>query len=76
MVEYQFETMVSFDIVTTPQSPVLIHVVESKGNMSTLTKTILVNISVKPRVVENIHLGQNCSPSKLRSYTTILTEFR
>ena len=29
MVEDHFETLVSYDIVTTPQSPVLIHNIES-----------------------------------------------
>ena len=76
MVEDHFETLVSYDIVTTPQPLVLIHTIESEGNISNITKTILIDISVKPGVVENIHLGQNCSPSEIRSYTTLFREFR
>ena len=51
MVEDHFETMVSSDIVTTPQSLALIHNVESKGNLSNVTKTVLVDISMKLGVV-------------------------
>ena len=76
MVEDHFETMVSSNIVTTPQSSVLIHIVESEGNLSNVTLTIPIDISVKPGFVENIYLGQNCSASKLRSYTTLFKEFR
>ena len=76
MVEDNFETMVSFDIVTTPQSSVLIYNVDSEDNSSNITKTIPVDISVKPGVVENIHLGQNCYASELRSYMTLFKEFR
>ena len=75
-IEDNFETMVLSNIVTTPQSPVLIHNFESDGNLSNITKTVMVNISMKPRVVENIHVGQNYSASELRSYTTIFKEFR
>ena len=57
MVEDHFETLVSSDIVTTPQSLVLIHNVESECRLCNITKTIPVDISVKPGVVENIHLG-------------------
>ena len=76
MVEDRFEALVSYDIVTTHYSPVLIHNVESEGNLSNITKTILVDISVKHGVVEKIHLGQNCSSSELESYKALFREFR
>ena len=68
--------MVLSDIVTTPQSSVLIHNVELEGNLRNITTTFFVDISVKPGVVENIHLGHNCSHFKLRSYMTFFKEFR
>ena len=67
MVEDHFETLVSFDIVTTPQSPVLIHIVESEGNLSNITKTILVHISIKLVVIENINLGHNFVGTKFQT---------
>ena len=68
--------MVSSDIVSTPQSLVLIHNFESEGSLSNITKSVLVDIFVEPGVVESLHVGQNCSASKLRSYTTLFKEFR
>ena len=76
MVEIHFETMVSSDIVNTPRSLVLIHDVESEGNLSNIFKTILVDISVKNGVVKNIQMGQNCSSSEIESYTSLFREFR
>ena len=76
MVEYHFETLVSYDIVTTPQSPVLIHNVEFEGNMTNIMNTTPFDISVKLELVENIHLVQNCSSSEIESYTTLFKEFR
>ena len=54
MVEEQFASTVSSDIVTDPQSLILICDVESEGNLCNITKTILVDISVKPSISENI----------------------
>ena len=44
MVEDQFSAMVSFDIVTNPQPPVLTHDIESKCKLSNITKTIPIDI--------------------------------
>ena len=76
MVEDHFGTMVSSDIVTNPQSLVLIHDVESEGKLSNITKTIPVDISMNLGIVENINVGQNSSPSKLVSYIALFKEFR
>ena len=76
MVEDHFETMISSDIVTTAQSPVLIHNFDSKVNLSNITKTDPVDIPVNPGVVENIHVGQNSFASELKSYTTLFKEIK
>ena len=47
MVEDHYETPVSSDIVTIPKSLVLIHNVESEGNLSNITKIVPVDISIK-----------------------------
>ena len=31
---------------------------------------------MKPDIIENINVGQNYSPTKLESYTTLIKEFR
>ena len=75
MVEDHFETTISSDTTTTPQSSVLIYDVEFEGNLSNITKTILVDISVQPQVVENLHVSQNCSASEFRSCTDLFKVF-
>ena len=60
--EFDFESLVSYDIVVSPQSPILTQNVEYEGNLSNITKTTLVNISVKPNIIEHIYLGHSYSP--------------
>ena len=57
MVKDQFATTFSSDIVTNPQPLVLTIDVDFKGNLSNITKTISIDISVNPRVIENINIG-------------------
>lgn len=59
--------------VPTPplQTPILMHEVFSKGNLSNITQTIPINISVKSGVVENIHVGVTCSPDEIQVYTDL-----
>ena len=57
MVEENFTSMVSSNIVLHPQSLILTHSVDSEGNLCNITKTILVDISVKLGVFENISIG-------------------
>jgi len=45
--------------------PILIHEVFSEGNMGTITQTMPIDISVKPRIVENIHIGVTCSSEEI-----------
>ena len=68
--------MVSSDIVTNPQSPILTRNVDSEGNLSNITKTMHVDISVKPGVSENIFIEQNSSPEEVKTYMTLFKEFR
>jgi hypothetical protein len=42
------------------------------GNIST---TIIIDISIKEGVVENINLGANCTPEEVVSYTALFKEF-
>ena len=61
MVQEQFASVVSFDIVTDPKSPILN--VKYEGNLCNITKTVPIDISVKPSIPENIQIGQNSSHS-------------
>ena len=76
MVEDHFTSMVSSDIITNPQSPILTHSVDSEGNLCNITKNMPMDISAKPGISENIFIGQNSSPEEVQSYTALFKEFR
>ena len=40
-----------------------INAIESERNLPTIEETISIDISTKPGIVENIHVGVSCSPS-------------
>ena len=44
------------------------------GNLENISSTILINISVNPNVVENVHIGANCSLDKIAIYTSAFKE--
>ena len=56
--------------------PILTHEVLSEGNLSKITQTTPIDISIKPGIVENIHVGVTCSPDEIRVYADIFCEFR
>ena len=43
--------------------------------MENISTTIPINISVNPNVVENIHIGANCSSEEIAIYTALFKEF-
>ena len=49
---------------------------DSEQNLSNIEETIAINISTKPNVVENIHVGKSCSSSELEVYYALFREFR
>ena len=46
-----------------------------EGNFSNITQTIPIDKSVKPSVIEHVHLGENYSPSEVEIYTDLFKEF-
>jgi hypothetical protein len=63
------------DVTDAPQSPILTQDTLSEGNMGNISTTIVIDISIKEGVVENINLGANCTPEEVVSYTTLFKEF-
>ena len=61
--------------VDTPINPLPREGMFSKGNMANISATIPINISVNPNVVENVHIGANCSLEEIAIYTTLFKEF-
>jgi hypothetical protein len=52
------------------------HDVFSEGNLSNISPIIPLDISVKPRIVENVHIGDSCSSDEVITYTSFFKEFR
>ena len=52
-----FFSLISSDIVKYPQKPILLQGVDSEGNMCNITQTTPIDISVKPKTIEQVHIG-------------------
>lgn len=65
------EAFVSHCLMYPLKTPVLVHEVLSKGNMGNITPTMPLDISIKPGIVENIHIGVSYSPDEIIVYTKI-----
>jgi hypothetical protein len=59
------------DVVDFPQSPILTQDTLSEGNLGNISSTIVIDISIKEGVMENINLRANCSPEEVVSYTAL-----
>ena len=58
------------DIVNTPQTPIFLQEIDSKGNLCSITQTNPIDISAKPGTLEHVHVGKNCS-----TYRALFKEF-
>ena len=70
------ECFVSQDPSPLLQFPVLTHDIFTEGNLSNITQTMPIEISIKPGIVENIHIGVTCSYDEVQVYTSLFREFR
>ena len=59
-----------------PSTYTIVQTIDLEGNMGNLTKTILIDISVKTGIVENIHIGADCNPEEIARFTSLFKEFR
>ena len=59
----------------TPIKPLPREGIFAEGNMENISTTIPINISANPNIVENLHIGTNCSPEEIAIYTTLFKEF-
>jgi hypothetical protein len=44
--------------------------------MAKISPTIKIDISIKPRIIEEITIGTACSPEELISYKALFQEYR
>jgi hypothetical protein len=75
-------TIENYQRISTPSTVVVIstvpesaHDVFSEGNLSNISPTIPLDISVKPGIVENVHIGASCSSNEIITYTFLFKEF-
>jgi hypothetical protein len=52
-----------------PINPLATHTVYAKGNMETIAKMIPINISRTLGIMENVFIGEDCSPEEIQIYT-------
>jgi hypothetical protein len=62
-------------VVVISTVPMTTHDVFDEGNLSNILPTILIDISIKPGIVENVHIGASCSVDKIVTYTSLFKEF-
>jgi hypothetical protein len=46
-----------------------------EGNLSNISPTIPLDISIKSRVVENVRIGASCSDDEIATYKYLFQEF-
>jgi hypothetical protein len=80
---WNLSTIESYQWILTPSIVVIIsfvpestHDVLYEGNLGNISPTIPLDISIKPRVMENVHIGASCSVDEVRTYKSLSQEFR
>jgi hypothetical protein len=51
------------------------HDVLYEGNLRNISPTVPLDISIKPRVMENVHIGASCSTNEVHEYKSLFQEF-
>jgi hypothetical protein len=75
-------TIENYQWILTPSTVIVIstilestHDVFSEGNLSDISPTIPLDISIKPGIIENVQIGASCSPDEIVTYTSLFKEF-
>ena len=55
-VDFDLVSLISTDIVSDSQTPVLLQDTDSEGNVCNITKTTPIDILFKPRTIEHVHV--------------------
>lgn len=50
---------------------VSIHDIDYENNLSNIEETILVDISIKPKIVDNVHIGAFFSPNEIKTFKSL-----
>lgn len=69
------EAFVSHNLTHPLQTPILVHEVLFEGGMGNIIATMPLNISIKPGIVDNIHIGVSCSHDEIKVYNALFKYF-
>jgi hypothetical protein len=58
-------------VVVISTVPTTTHDVFAEGNLSNISPTIPIDISIKPGIVENVHIGASCSANEIVTYMSL-----
>ena len=47
-----------------------------KLNLGNISRTFPIDISIKPGIVENVHIGASCTEDEIQTYKALFQEFR
>jgi hypothetical protein len=64
------------DIVGHIIVPLDTHDIYAKGNMVSISPTIMIDFSHTPGKIENVHIGADCSPEEISIYIELFKEFQ
>jgi hypothetical protein len=75
-------TLENYQQISTPSTVVVITTIPgstrdvfAEGNLSNISPTIPIDISIKPGIVENVHIEASCSPGEIVTYIALFKEF-
>ena len=71
--ENDFSSIFTTEYVKEPENPMKNP--DSELNLGNISWTIPIDISVKPGIVENIHIGASCMEDEIQIYKALFQEF-
>ena len=57
-----------------PSIYMTVQTIDSEGNMGNISKTMLIDISVKMGIMENINIGADCNPKEISHFKSLFKE--
>ena len=71
LIDLKLSSIFTIDYFKEPQNPLSITNLDSEMNLENISTTVPIDISVKPGVVENIHIGASCTMDEINTYKAL-----
>ena len=72
--ENDFSSIFTINYVKEPQKPTLIIHSDFETNLGNISTTVPIDISVKPGIIENVHIGASYSIEEINTYKALFQE--